>query len=52
MGDGPVSPDGLKSAELRDSIIKFQKDKHLPPTGEIDGVTRPLLAKASGLSLE
>jgi hypothetical protein len=52
MGYGPVSPDGLKSAALRDSIIKFQKDKHLPPTGEIDGVTRPLLAKASGLSLE
>ena len=52
IGYGPISPDGLKSSALRDSIVRFQKDKHVPPTGEIDGVTRPLLAKASGLPLE
>ncbi len=52
MGYGPISPDGLKSSALRESIVRFQKDKHLPPTGEIDGVTKPLLAKASGLALE
>ncbi len=52
MGYGPVSPDGLKSAALRDAVLHFQKDHHLSPTGEVDPVTKPLLAKASGLALD
>ena len=52
IGYGPVSPDGLKSSALRDAVLKFQKDKHLPATGEVDGVTKPQLAKASGIVLE
>jgi len=52
MGYGPVSPDGLKSSALRDAVLHFQKDRHLPPTGEIDPTTKPLLAKASGLALD
>jgi len=52
IGYGPVSPDGLKSSVLRDAVLHFQKDRHLPQTGEADPTTRPLLAKASGLSLD
>ena len=52
MGYGPVSPDGLKSSALRDAVLRFQKDRHLPATGEIDPTTKPLLAKASGLTLD
>ena len=52
IGYGPVSPDGLKSAALHDAVLHFQKDKHLPTTGEVDGVTKPQLAKASGIVLE
>jgi len=52
IGYGPVSPDGLKSSALHDAVLRFQKDKHLPATGEIDTVTKPQLAKLSGLALE
>ena len=52
MGYGPVSPDGLKSSALHDAILRFQKDKHLPATGEVDAITKPQLAKLSGLVLE
>ena len=52
VGYGPVSPDGLKSSALRDAVLHFQKDKHLPATGEVDPTTKPLLAKASGLALD
>jgi hypothetical protein len=52
LGYGPMAPDGLKSAGLHDALIRFQKDKHLPATGDIDMVTKPQLAKASGLALE
>jgi len=52
IGYGPVSPDGLKSSALHDAVLRFQKDKHLPATGEIDTVTKPQLAKLSGLVLE
>jgi hypothetical protein len=52
IGYGPVSPDGLKSSALREAVLHFQKDKHLPATGEVDGVTKPQLAKASGIGLD
>lgn len=52
VGYGPVSPDGLKSAAFRDAVVHFQKDHHLPATGEVDPTTKPLLAKASGLALD
>jgi len=52
IGYGPVSPDGLKSSALRDAVLHFQKDRHVPLTGEADPTTRPLLAKASGLALD
>jgi hypothetical protein len=52
MGYGPVSPDGLKSPALHEAVLRFQKDKHLPTTGEMDAITKPQLAKLSGLVLE
>ena len=52
IGYGPVSPDGLKSSALHEAVLRFQKDKHLPATGEVDAITKPQLAKLSGLVLE
>ncbi len=52
IGYGPVSPDGLKSSALRDAVLHFQKDRHLPPTGEVDPTTKPVLAKVSGFALD
>jgi Putative peptidoglycan binding domain len=52
LGYGPVSPDGLKSGTMREALLRFQKDKHVPSTGEIDAVTKPLLAKASGIAVD
>jgi len=33
-------------------VLRFQKEKHLPATGEVDAITKPQLAKLSGLVLE
>lgn len=40
--------DGTKSAAFREALIKFQKDRKLPATGELDEVSRRELEKVSG----
>jgi len=47
---GPA--EGLKSAPYREALMRFQKDRHLPLTGELDEPTKRELEKLSGLPVE
>jgi hypothetical protein len=47
---GPA--EGLKSATYREALMRFQKDRHLPLTGELDEPTKRELEKLSGLPVE
>lgn len=50
-GFGPLVQDGLVSDTYRAAISRFQKERHLPVTGEMDAATKAALAKAAGLAL-
>jgi len=47
---GPA--EGLKSASYREALMRFQKDRHLPVTGELDEATKRELEKLSGLPVD
>jgi peptidoglycan hydrolase-like protein with peptidoglycan-binding domain len=50
-GFGPLVQDGLASDAYHAAISRFQKERHLPVTGEMDAATKTALAKAAGLAL-
>jgi Putative peptidoglycan binding domain len=50
-GFGPLVQDGLASDAYHAAISRFQKERHLPVTGEMDAATKAALAKAAGLAL-
>ena len=47
---GPA--EGVKSATYRDALMRFQKDRHLPNSGELDEATKRELEKMSGLPVD
>lgn len=47
---GPA--EGVKSASYRDAVMRFQKDRHLSQTGELDEATKRELEKLSGLPVD
>lgn len=48
----PVKPDGDYGAATRKAVEAFQRDNHLPVTGELTAKTRRALAARSGLPVE
>jgi hypothetical protein len=48
----PVAADGHNGAATRKALETFQRDNHLPVTGELTAQTRKALAARSGLALE
>jgi hypothetical protein len=48
----PVKPDGALGATTKRALEAFQRDNHLPVTGELTAKTRHLLAAHSGLPQE
>jgi hypothetical protein len=48
----PVKPDGAVGATTKRALEAFQRDNHLPVTGELTAKTRHLLAAHSGLPQE
>jgi hypothetical protein len=48
----PVKPDGTFGATTKKALETFQRDNHLPVTGELTAKTRHLLAARSGLPQE
>jgi Putative peptidoglycan binding domain len=52
LGYGLPKADGVNGAATRTAIEKFEKDRHLPVTGELNARTRRELASASGLKLD
>jgi hypothetical protein len=48
----PVKPDGTFGATTKKALEAFQRDNHLPVTGELTAKTRHLLAARSGLPQE
>ena len=48
----PVKPDGDYGAATRNAVEAFQRDNHLPVTGELTAKTRRALAARSGLPVE
>jgi Putative peptidoglycan binding domain len=48
----PVKPDGDYGAVTRKAVEAFQRDNHLPVTGELTAKTRRALAARSGLPVE
>ena len=44
--------DGLKSPLLHDALMRFQKERKLTMSGELDALTKAQLAKASGLPVD
>jgi peptidoglycan hydrolase-like protein with peptidoglycan-binding domain len=51
LGLGPVVANGVKSLELRAAIVKFQRLKHLPVTGEADPAVIAALKADAGVAL-
>jgi hypothetical protein len=52
LGYGPVKTDGVFGSGTRQAIEKFERDRKLPPTGEVSGRTARELAAAAGPSAE
>ncbi|MEJ1936036.1 peptidoglycan-binding domain-containing protein, partial [Nostoc sp. NIES-2111] len=50
LGYGPIKPDGIFGAGTRQAIEKFERDRKLPVTGEVNPRTAKELATASGLA--
>jgi hypothetical protein len=48
----PIKPDGALGATTKKALETFQRDNHLPVTGELTAKTRHLLAARSGLPQE
>lgn len=48
----PVTADGVLGATTRKALEAFQRDNHLPVTGELNAKTRKALAARSGLPVE
>jgi hypothetical protein len=48
----PVKPDGDYGAATRKAVEGFQRENHLPVTGELNAKTRRLLAARSGLPVD
>jgi hypothetical protein len=48
----PVAADGHNGAATRKALETFQRDNHLPVTGELTAQTRKALAARSGLAVE
>jgi hypothetical protein len=48
LGYGPVKTDGVFGSGTRQAIEKFERDRKLPPTGEVSGRTARELAAAAG----
>ncbi len=44
--------DGLKSPVFHDALMRFQKERKLTMSGELDALTKAQLAKASGLPVD
>ena len=47
---GPA--EGLKSVSYREALMRFQKDRRLAPSGELDDATKRELEKMSGLLVD
>jgi hypothetical protein len=52
LGYGPLTADGLMGPATRTAIERFERDRRLTPTGELNPRTARELASASGLSLD
>ncbi|HYF53189.1 MAG TPA: peptidoglycan-binding domain-containing protein [Salinarimonas sp.] len=52
LGYGPLTADGVKGPATRAALERFERDRRLPPTGELNPRTARELAAASGLSLD
>jgi peptidoglycan hydrolase-like protein with peptidoglycan-binding domain len=48
LGYGPVKPDGLFGLGTRQAIEKFERDRKLPVTGDLNARTSRDLAAAAG----
>lgn len=48
----PVKPDGELGAGTRKAVEAFQRENHLPATGELNAKTKRLLAARSGLPVD
>jgi hypothetical protein len=48
----PVKPDGEYGAATRKAVEAFQRDNHLPPTGELTPKLRQLLSLRSGVAID
>lgn len=52
LGYGPLSENGSHSPQVRNAISRFEKDRKMLPTGEIDGALVRELGRVSGTPLE
>nr|WP_255616509.1 peptidoglycan-binding domain-containing protein [Microvirga puerhi] len=46
-----VKPDGLMGSETRQALERFERDRHLPVTGEFGGRTLRELTSLAGLPM-
>ena len=52
LGYGPLDEGGVYSNSVRLAISRFEKDRRMHPTGEIDAALVRELGRASGVPLE
>lgn len=52
LGYGPLKSDGLMGAGTRQAIERFERDRRLPPSGELGARTLRELSAQSGLPVE
>lgn len=52
LGYGPLKSDGLFGAETRQAVERFERDKHLPVTGELNARTLRELSAQAGAAME
>ncbi|MGQ3675988.1 peptidoglycan-binding domain-containing protein [Xanthobacter sp. TB0139] len=52
LGYGPLKVDGVEGAQTRQAIQRFQSDRRLPVTGEVDARLLQELSAVSGMRLQ
>ncbi|GGH13712.1 hypothetical protein GCM10007036_12510 [Alsobacter metallidurans] len=52
LGYGPVKADGVMGSGTRQAVERFEQDRKLPQTGELNPRTAKALASASGIALD
>jgi hypothetical protein len=52
LGYGPLKADGVMGAGTRQAIERFERDRHIPETGELGSKTSRELATRAGFALE